>query len=148
MQSVNSNDRPDVVLGLQPLADLLLVAGGHVAHREDLVARAQVLLRRAVAVEAPGHLEGRVLRDERHLVDAAVAGLAADALGDVDRVVEVDVVRQVVDLDPLDRLVRSASSRARARAPGDWFQIWEWQFMQVFVGGMLAKAACSTVVWQ
>src|SRR5262249_3453046 len=36
----------------------------------------------------------------------AVAGLAADALGDVDRVVEVDVVGQVVDLDPLDRLAR------------------------------------------
>ena len=76
---------------------------GHVAHREDGVARPQVLLGRAMAIEAPGHLERRVLRHERHPVDAPVAGLAPDSLGDVDRVVEVDVVGQVVDLDPLDR---------------------------------------------
>jgi hypothetical protein len=27
-------------------------------------------------------------------------------------------------------------------------QIWEWQFMQVFVGGIPAKADSSTDVWQ
>ena len=31
---------------------------------------------------------------------------------------------------------------------GLWFQICEWQFMQVLVGGMPAKAATSTEVWQ
>ena len=59
-----------------------------------------------MAVEAPAHLHGRALANLGHLVDAAVAGDAADALGDVDRVVEVDEVRQLVDLLPLDRLTR------------------------------------------
>ncbi len=31
---------------------------------------------------------------------------------------------------------------------GLWFQIWEWQFMQVLVGGMPATADLSTEVWQ
>src|SRR5262249_54266291 len=77
----------------------------HVAHREDLIPGPQVRLRVAVAVHAPGHVEGRVLRDERHPIDPPVAGLTADALGDMDRVIEVDEVGQVVDLDPLDGAV-------------------------------------------
>ena len=42
-------------------------------------------------------VSGACLVDERHLVDAAVAGHAADALVHVDGVVEVDEVREVVD---------------------------------------------------
>ena len=64
--------------------------------------RTHVLLRRAMAVEAPLHFERRL----RHM-----SGIwstrpwqvdAADALGDVDAVVEVDVIGQVVDAVPLD----------------------------------------------
>ena len=47
-----------------------------------------------------------------------VTGGAADALVHVGAVVEVDEVGQVVDLRPLDRGVRRASSRAPARAWG------------------------------
>ena len=43
---------------------------------------------------------------------------------------------------PVRQLSRTGSSS------GDWFQISAWQFMQVFVGGTLAKAAFSTDVWQ
>ena len=39
------------------------------------------------------------------LVDAAVAGFTADALGDVDAVIEIHEVRQIVDADPVERLV-------------------------------------------
>jgi hypothetical protein len=31
---------------------------------------------------------------------------------------------------------------------GLWLKICEWQFMQVFVGGMPAVADLSTLVWQ
>ena len=76
-----------------------------VAHREDLAARPDVFLRVAVAVEAPLHLQRVLLQHQRHLVDAPVAGLAADALLHVDAVVEVDEVGQVVHARPLQRLV-------------------------------------------
>src|SRR4029079_2746913 len=45
----------------------------------------------AVAVETPAHTERRHLRDGLHLVDAAVAGDAADAGGDVRAMREVGV---------------------------------------------------------
>ena len=46
-----------------------------------------------------------VLVNERHLIDAPVTGDAADALGDVDGVVEVTVVTELVDAIPGNRLV-------------------------------------------
>ena len=58
-----------------------------------------------MAVEAPLHLQRRLLQHQRHAIDAAVAGLAADALLHVNAVVEVDEVRQVVHADPAQRLV-------------------------------------------
>ena len=78
------------------------LAGGFVGDVEDLVLRAHEPLRVAVAVEAPLHLQRVLLPHQRHLVDAAVAGRAAHALVHVGAVVEVDEVRQVVDLGPLD----------------------------------------------
>ena len=82
----------------------------------DLRLRPDVLLGIAVAVDAPLHLERGVLEGELHLVDPAVARDAADALGDVDRVVEVDVVRQVVHARPADR---PSLSEAVAHRPKD-----------------------------
>ncbi len=57
-----------------------------------------------MALEAPLHLERLGLHDQRHLVHPTMAALAAHPFGDVDSVIEVDVVRQVVDPRPLDRL--------------------------------------------
>ena len=101
----------------------------------------------AVAVQAPLHLQRVLLPGERHLVHPAVAALAADALVDVNAVVEVDEVGQIVDARPaidlpVRKLARTGSS------VGLVLQICEWQFMQVLVGGMLAKLEVSTVVWQ
>src|SRR4029079_3593838 len=57
----------------------------------------------AVAAEAPAHRQRRRLLDAVHLFDRAVAALAGDARDDVLAVIEVDEVRQVVDLRPDDR---------------------------------------------
>ncbi len=59
----------------------------------------------AVAIEAEPHGQRGVLLDRRHLIDAAVAADAADALVHVDRVVEVDELGNLVDPAPLERLV-------------------------------------------
>jgi hypothetical protein len=48
-------------------------------------------------------------RDSRHLVHAAVAALAADPLGEMDAVVEVDEVRQIVHALPHDRRPRAVA---------------------------------------
>src|SRR5688572_5478093 len=84
-----------------------------VVHVEDFFTRPDVPLRIAVAVEAPLHGEGRGLVDEVHPVDAAVAARAADALGHVDVVAEVDEVGQAVDAAPDDRLAGAEAGADR-----------------------------------
>jgi hypothetical protein len=67
-----------------------------------------------MTVEAPLHVERRDATRQRHPVDGAVTGAAADALRDVDAVIEVDETRQVVDTIPFERLparVRLAQRR-------------------------------------
>ena len=67
-----------------------------------------------MAVEAPAHGQRRGLPHQRHVVDRPVTGAASDALGDVDRVIEIDVIRQPVDLAPADRLMeREAGAHRR-----------------------------------
>ena len=75
----------------------LLVAGDEV----HLVARPNELIRIPVAIEAPRHRQGRLLVDERHLVDRPVAGRTADTLLHVDAVIEIDEVGQVVHARPV-----------------------------------------------
>ena len=86
-----------------------------VSHREHLAARTDELLRRAVTVEAPLHLQRVLLQHQRHLVDPPVARLASHALLHVDAVVEVDEVRQVVHPNPAQRIDRRGSSRGPVR---------------------------------
>src|ERR1700694_5962217 len=95
----------DVVLLFQLPADLELIALRLVGHAGDLVAGAQELLWITVALQAPAHGQRLRFLHLRHLVDAAMAGDAADALLHVDRVVEVDEVRQLVHLVPDDGAV-------------------------------------------
>ncbi len=83
---------------------------GHVGH---LLERAQVRLGLAVAVEAEAHGQRLGLLDRGHLVDAPVAGDAADALVHVDGVVEVDEVGNVVDLLPDDGLALEVAAPQR-----------------------------------
>src|SRR5205814_1453025 len=64
-------------------------------------------LRTAVAVQAPLHVKRRRLPGQRHLIDAAMAGGAADAFLHVNTVIEVDEVRKVVDAVPTQRFARA-----------------------------------------
>src|SRR5690242_8403274 len=79
----------NLVFRLQTRADLQLIAVRHIAHLRHEFAGPEVLLRVAMAVEAPLHLQAVHLVDAGHLIDAAVARLAADALLHVNAVVEV-----------------------------------------------------------
>jgi len=101
--------RPDLVFGGQLFADFFLICGGFPIHVENLVFRANVLRGITVAIEAPLHRQRRGLKNQRHLVDRAVARGAADSFVDVNAVVEIDIIGEAVNLDPLDRLIRSVA---------------------------------------
>src|SRR5258705_1340231 len=57
-----------------------------------------------VTVETPAHGQRRVLTDASHRFDRTVKRGAAHAARDVLAVIEVDEVREVVNLDPCNRL--------------------------------------------
>jgi hypothetical protein len=61
-----------------------------------------MIFRRAMALEAPGHALGLVLIDHFHLVNRAMTGKAAYTAVHVHRVIEIGVVRDAVDLYPID----------------------------------------------
>src|SRR6266536_3459619 len=88
-------------------AELELIRRRDVVHAEDRVARAHEAFGTAVTVEAPFHLQRLVLPHQRHAIDLAVTGRAADAFVDVNAVVEVHKIRQIVDARPLDRFPRA-----------------------------------------
>src|SRR5262249_24925476 len=90
----------------EPPAEHELAVGRLVVDAEHGVARPHVALRLAMAVDAPFHLQRLLAPHQRHPIDLAVAGRAADALRNVDAVVEVDEVGQIVDARPLQRASR------------------------------------------
>src|SRR5438105_1614110 len=69
-----------------------------------------------MTVHAPAHRQRSRLIHLRHLVDATMTGLAADALGDVDCMIEVDEIRQLRHALPPDRL----TSRDALAHHGEW----------------------------
>lgn len=93
----------DVQLLLQELSESLLILGLP-SHVRNPIERTQMLFRIAVAVETPAHAQRLGLIHLIHLVNAAVAGDATNAAVDVYAVIEVGVVRQVVNFFPFDRL--------------------------------------------
>ena len=116
-------------------------------HVEDVLARADELLRRPVAFQAPLHVEGVYLPHQGHLIHLAVTGYASDALPDVDAVIEIGEIRKVVHSRPLQRLPGPEVSLTGSNI-GLSVQIWEWQLIQVSIGGISANAAVSTLAWQ
>src|SRR5258706_5257908 len=86
-----------------------------ILHVEDLIARAQIILRRTVAVQTPLHLQRGLLVHEWHLVNRAVAAVAADAFIDMNAVIEENEVGKLIHPRPLQGL-------ARAVAGADGFQ--------------------------
>src|SRR5687767_14237617 len=73
----------DSVLLHQPGPDQRLRLRWAIPHRVDFAARPHELLRVAMAVETPLHLQRVLLQRERHLVDPAMTGFASHALLDV-----------------------------------------------------------------
>lgn len=95
----------DLVVHLQLIPLGLVGILRAVRHIEDLRLRPNELLRLAVTLYAPLHLQRILFVNGRHLIDRSVTGRAADALCDVNAVVEIDVLRKVVNAVPFDRLV-------------------------------------------
>ena len=95
-----------VVDELGALRDLRGRGGRLVRKVGDFVQRTQDLLGITVALEAEEHVEGFLLADDDLLVDPPMALDAADAAVHVDGVVEINIIRHLVDLDPTDRLAR------------------------------------------
>src|SRR5688500_13913653 len=87
----------------QAVAEGTLVVGRFVVDVEDAILRTQELSRITMAIEAPLHLKRVLLPSQGHLVDGTMTGNAADALVDVNAVVEIDEVADIVDTNPLQR---------------------------------------------
>ena len=81
-----------------------LVLGGLVLHVEYLLRRAQTFFRVTMAIEAPSHVQWLRLPGDRHFINAAMASGAADAFIYMDTVIEVDVIREIINACPVNRL--------------------------------------------
>ena len=95
----------DVVLFDQLASQRRLVLGLP-RHIENLLARAQVGFRRAVAIKTPFHLQRLVLPHKRHAIDAAVAGDAANSFVEMNTMIEINEVGQIVNPRPANRRAR------------------------------------------
>ena len=148
MTSVAADRRVDVPVADKFFTELTLAgAGGRLPiHVGDLVERAEMIFRGAVALETPAHALGLVMPDDLHAVDVAVAGDAADAAIHVGGVVEINVVRRLVDADPGNGLAVFQAVRTGSNF-GLRALIWVWQFMQVWVVGTLEWEDFSTWAW-
>src|SRR5437016_11879587 len=80
-----------------------------IPHVEDLLARAKIFLRSAMATQAPLHQQRPVVVHHGHAVDWTMACIAAHALVDVNAVIEINEIGEVVDPRPDQRLVRPAA---------------------------------------
>lgn len=74
----------DVIALYQIAALLLLVCRRPPFHVENLVFRSHIVFRMAVTIQTPFHLQRLRLRHDRHLVNPAVAGRAANPFVYVD----------------------------------------------------------------
>src|SRR5262249_37419236 len=88
-------DVPKLILLGQSAAGFDVIVRRSALHVDHLLARPQVFLRTAVAVQAPFHQQRGHLVGEGHLVDSAVTAGAADPLVDVNAMVEVDEAGKV-----------------------------------------------------
>ncbi len=67
---------------------------------------AEMIFGRTVAFQTPAHAVRLIMVDHFHLIHIAVAALTAHAAIHVDRVVEIHVIRGLMDPHPWDRLTR------------------------------------------
>jgi hypothetical protein len=110
--------RADFVFRRKLFPDFVLICRGLPIHVENLIARPQHLFGVAVAIQAPGHKQWRSLKDQRHLIDGAVASGAANALIYMDAVIEIRKIREAVDFDPLNGAVSAVAFANRFEVSG------------------------------
>src|SRR5580704_720185 len=89
-----------------------------VTHIEYLIARTQIFLRRAVAAQAPFHLQRFLLVHKWHLVHRTMASVTADPLGHMNAVIEKNEVRKLIHPGPLQRLPRAVTGAHRLQQLG------------------------------
>jgi hypothetical protein len=134
---------------------------------KDLLKRTKVLLGGAVTLETPSHRVTLRMVNFLHFVDLTVAAHAGNPAIEVSRVVEVNVIRSLVDADPLyglavDRVSSGVHDRAmkfidpHGRTKGS--ELWRTFFnvlvtipagvcgRHIRVTGMLNKAVAVTAI--
>ena len=89
------------------LISALVPDRGRPVHREYFRLRPNKLLRIAVTLETPFHVQRRDLISERHQIHPPVTSRAADALAHVNAVIEVNEIGQVVHSGPTNRFAGS-----------------------------------------
>ncbi len=82
-------------------------------HVEDIVRGSDKFLGASVTAQTPLHLQRRSLESDGHLIDTTVASGAADALVHMNAVIEIRIVGEIVDPNPLDRLAAAKAGPDR-----------------------------------
>ena len=95
----------DLIIHLQLIAVFLVDITVLPLHIKDLFLGPDKVFRGTMASDAPFHLQCVFLKNCRHIIDLAMAGRAADTLGNMDAVIKVGKFRQIVNLLPFYRLV-------------------------------------------
>ena len=76
-------------------------------HVDNLIARPNETFGLTMAFHTPFHVKRRDLPGERHLIDAPVAGGAADPFLHMDAVIEVNKFRKIMDTVPCQWFARA-----------------------------------------
>ena len=103
-KSLNLVARFQIASGLQFFGSFVFPPPTHV---EDLLLRTYKSFGVAMALQTPLHLQCRGLISDRHIIHAAVAGRTTDTFVYVNTVVEICVIRQIVNANPFDRFAGS-----------------------------------------
>src|SRR5205823_13778328 len=93
----------NVVLLHELTSQRALIGGRLPAHRKNLFLGSQKVLRMAMALKTPGHMQIVRFPRQRHLVHPAVTGLATDTFSDVNAVIEIHEVGKTIDAIPSER---------------------------------------------
>ena len=64
-----------------------------------------MILRGTMALQTPGHAQRLYLVNPFHLVNPTVTAITGNPRRNVSTMIKIDVVREIMDLNPLDRLI-------------------------------------------
>src|SRR5665213_2611557 len=95
----------DVILAHEAAALIDLILWRSPLHVENGTQRSNIVFGTAIAGQTPSHRKRRRLLHQRHAVHIAVARRAADSLGHVNTVVEINIVGKLMDPTPVYRLI-------------------------------------------